>query len=282
LALNTLPDQITRPANLFQFVLDPAEEARQVAQRIAATGLTRGVALLPKSDWGERVGRALDTELKSQGGSLVGQTFYDRKGRDFTDPVTSVLLINESIARAKALSAALGSKLEFEARPRADLQFVFLGAEPAQGRLIRPTIRFHVADQVPIFATSDIYEPDATANSDLEGVNFPDMPWLISPDEGAVQLRAALNRYWPGRARERGRLYALGFDTYRLIPLLLSQGTNAATNEASGVTGRLSIDNNGNVKHQLNWARIVNGRAQAQDSNPIRAQPASASAGSTH
>jgi outer membrane PBP1 activator LpoA protein len=196
-------------------------------------------------------------------------SYYDLKARDFRDPVTAALLTNESSARAKALSATLATKMEFEPRPRTDAQFIFIAAEPAQGRLLRPTIRFHLVEQLPIFATSDIYEPDATANADLDGVNFLDMPWLISPDEQTVQLRAAINRYWPGRARDRARLYALGFDTFRLIPLLLSQSTSTPTNQSYGVTGRLSIDSTGYVHRELQWARIVNGQPQLLESKPI-------------
>jgi uncharacterized protein len=270
LVLNSLPDQTTLP-NLFQFWPDPADEARQVARRIAAQGLTHGIAIVPKNDKGDRVYRAFAEEFQRYNGKVVGSSFYDLKARDFREPVTAALLVNESNARYKSLSSILGTKMEFEARARSDVQFVFIGADAAQGRLLRPTIRFHSIEQVPIFATSDIYEPDATAkaNVDLDGVSFPDMPWLIAPDEQAVQLRAALNRYWPGRARDRARLYALGFDTFRLIPLLLSQATGTPTNQSNGVTGKLSIDSSGHVHRELEWARIVNGQPQLLESNPI-------------
>lgn len=273
LALNELPEQTAPIPNLFRFWLDPTEEARLVAQRIAAEGLTHGIALLPRSDWGERVYRAFSEELTSRGGTVVGREFYDRTKRDFREPVTAALLIDESNARAAALSRALGTRLEFEPRARSDVQFIFLGAEPVQGRLLRPTIRFHLLDPVPIFATSDIYEPDAAANADIDDVAFPDMPWLIAPDSDAVQLRAALNRYWPTRARERGRLYALGYDSFRLVPLLVSQSEGLGGGFANGMTGRLFIDGTGRVRRDLDWARIVNGRPQALGAPTVVAAP---------
>ena len=54
LALNSsaTPDVGPPPAFLLQFALDPAQEARAVARRIAADGLVRGVALFPDSTWG--------------------------------------------------------------------------------------------------------------------------------------------------------------------------------------------------------------------------------------
>ena len=97
---------------------------------------------------------------------------------------------------------------------------MFVGAQPVQGRSLRPALRFHLAEDLPVYATSDIFEPDAQANNDLEGVIFPDMPWVISPDAVSTQLRTALSKHWPVRARGRGRLYAFGFDAYRIVPLL--------------------------------------------------------------
>jgi len=274
LALNELPDQSATVPNLFRFWLDPTEEARMVAQRITSEGLTHGIALVPRSDWGERVFRAFADELSARGGSVVGREFYDRTKRDFREPVTAALLIDESNARAAALARTLGTRLEFEPRPRQDLQFIFLGAEPVQGRLLRPTIRFHLLDPVPLFATSDIYEPDAAANADLDDIAFPDMPWLISPDAQATQLRATLIRHWPARARERGRLYALGFDSFRLIPLLNSQSEGLGGGFANGMTGRLFIDGGGRVRRDLDWARFVNGRPQALGNPTVMAAPA--------
>lgn len=278
LALNELPDQSATDQsnvvpNLFRFWLDPTEEARLVAQRIAAEGLTHGIALLPRSDWGERVYRAFADELTARGGTVVGREFYDRTKRDFREPVTAALLIDESNARATALSRTLGTRLEFEPRARKDVQFIFLGAEPVQGRLLRPTIRFHLLDPVPIFATSDIYEPDAAANADIDDVTFPDMPLLIAPDSQAIQLRAALNRHWPARTRERSRLYALGYDSFRLVPLLVSHAEGTGGGFANGMTGRLFIDNSGRVRRDLDWARIVNGRPEALGNAAVMAAP---------
>src|SRR5690606_30432400 len=162
--------------------------------------------------------RAFDSELKTLGGTIAALRFYDPTARDYSQPIRSVLLIDESRARASALNGRLGTRLEFEPRRRGDVQFVFMGAQPVQGRSLRPALRFHLAEDLPVYATSDIFEPNENANADLEGVIFPDMPWVISPDAVSTQLRNALSEHWPLRARGRGRLYAFGFDAYRLVP----------------------------------------------------------------
>jgi outer membrane PBP1 activator LpoA protein len=259
LALNQATDA-TAPGLLFQFALDPEEEARQAAQRVMADGRTRGLVLLPNNEWGRRLFSAFDSELQTLGGTIAGMRFYDPTERDYSGPIRALLLIDESRSRANALSAALGSRLEFEPRRRGDAQFVFIGAQPVQGRSLRPALRFHLADDLPVYATSDIFEPDSQGNEDLEGVIFSDMPWVISPDAVSTELRTALTQHWPVRARGRGRLYAFGFDAYRLVPLLKA-GRFGREHAVPGMTGLLSVDQQGRVHRELDWARVSNGKA---------------------
>ncbi len=259
LALNLTADEATQPSLMFQFALDPEDEARQVAQRVAADGRMRGLLLLPNNEWGQRVFKAFDTEIKTLGGTIAAMRFYDPAARDYSQPITQLLLIDESRARANALSATIGTRLEFEPRRRGDAQFVFVGAQPVQGRSLRPALRFHLAEDLPVYATSDIFEPETEANSDLEGIIFPDMPWVISPDAVSTQLRTALSKHWPVRARGRGRLYAFGFDAYRLVPLLKA-GKLGNAHAVPGMTGLLSIDSKGRVRRELDWAQVAGGK----------------------
>jgi outer membrane PBP1 activator LpoA protein len=259
LALNQTGDEVSQPSLMFQFALDPEDEARQVAQRVTADGRMRGLLLLPNNEWGRRVFKAFDTELKTLGGAIAGMRFYDPEARDYSTPITQLLLIDESRQRANSLSATIGTHLEFEPRRRGDAQFVFVGAQPVQGRSLRPALRFHLTDDLPVYATSDIFEPDAEANSDLEGVIFPDMPWVISPDAVSTELRTALRKHWPVRARGRGRLYAFGFDSYRLVPLLKA-GKFGNEHSVPGMTGLLSVDSKGRVRRELDWAQVAGGK----------------------
>jgi uncharacterized protein len=260
LALNQVADETaSSPALMFQFALDPEEEARQVAQRLTADGRMRGLVLLPNDDWGQRVFRAFDSELKTLGGTIAGMRFYDTGSRDYSTPITQLLLVDESRARANALNSVLGQRLEFEPRRRGDVQFIFMGAFPSQGRSLRPALRFHLASDLPIYATSHIFEPDSQANTDLNGVLFPHMPLVISPDTVSTELRSTLSKYWPSRARANSRLYAFGFDAYRLVPLLKA-GKFGSANAVPGMTGLLSVDSKGRIRRELDWARVADGK----------------------
>ena len=267
LALNNLPDAATPPALIYQFSLDPEEEARQVAGKVITQGHLNGVALLPNSALGQRLQHAFSSELTTLGGTVLATRYYAPDAQDFSDPVTALLLTDESRARKNALASRLGVALEFEPRPRGDVGFVFITGSPAQGRSLRPALRFQLPGSLPIYSTSEIFEPDEEANSDLEGLMFLDMPWVISPDEVSSKLRAALTNYWPKRSKGRARLYAFGFDAYRLVPILKSERSNARI-DVPGMTGRLSLDGRGRIHRTLEWAQIVDGKVRPLDAPP--------------
>lgn len=265
LALNFLPEESAAPHGFFQFALSPEDEARQAAQRAIADGRSRGVALVPIGDWGTRILNAFSSELKQLGGELVASSAYATEESDHSPVIQQLFRLSESRDRHQRLTALLGTKLEFQPRRRGDVQFIFVAAQPAQARLIRPQLKFHYAGDVPMYSTSDMYEADATANIDLDGVSFPLMPWVLSENTPAANARAVVERAWPARAGRRGNLYAFGYDAWQLIPELVARlqdpGRYRQTNDrVDGVTGRLRIDAQGRIHRDLDWAQIRDGK----------------------
>ncbi|HZF17304.1 MAG TPA: penicillin-binding protein activator [Steroidobacteraceae bacterium] len=259
LALNFLPDDAHAPRGFYQFSLTPEDEARLAARRIVADGRRRGVVLAPAGDWGNRVTGAFTEELERAGGSVIARRAYDPQENDYSPEITGLLKLDESRSRQERLAATLGSKLEFEPRRRGDAEFIFVASQPSQARLIRPQLRFHFAGDLPVYATSDSYEPDAQANLELDGIQFPDMPWMISSDPVSAAVRDSVQSAWPARANRRGRLFAFGFDAYRLIPLL-KDSANARVESIAGMTGRLSLDANGRIRRDLDWVVMRSGQ----------------------
>lgn len=243
LALNFLPDGVVVPERFYQYALSPEDEARQVARRAVADGHTAGLALVPRSDWGRRVLGAFSAELAAAGGQLLDQTDYAPDTADF----------NELIQKLLHTDGKRGST------PRADAQFIFVAAQPLHGRLIRTQLRFNYASALPIYATSDIYDPAGTSNVDLDGLMFLDMPWVLDPYGPAMAARETAEKVWPDRAGPRGRLHAFGYDAFRLIGELRRLRGHAST-PLPGLTGQLEIDGDGRVHRELNWAQIVDGK----------------------
>jgi outer membrane PBP1 activator LpoA protein len=266
LALNFLPPEKAAPVDFYQFALSPEDEARLAARRILDDHHKRGVALVPAGDWGARVLAAFKQELTAGGGDLIATAQIDASRTDYSASITDVLRISESNARYKRLESVLGTKLQFEPRRRADIEFIFAPAQANTERLLRPQLRFHYAGDIPTYATSDAFEPDTRTNEDLDGLMFPDMPWILGGDF-ADAVRAATRDAWPSGGPYRGRLFAFGFDAFRLAQALPHHGV-ANSVSVDGLTGRLSLDTEHRVRREIGWAQVHNGE--------LRLLPASA------
>jgi outer membrane PBP1 activator LpoA protein len=215
LALNFLSADRSVPNGFYQFALSPEDEARQAARRILADGARRGIALVPEGDWGTRVLTAFKEEFEAGGGALVDTALFDATQTDYSQPITQVLRLTDSRARHKRLESVLGTKLQFEPRRRGDIGFIFAASQANIARLLRPQLKFHFAGGVPTYATSDAFEPDPNANQDMDGLIFPDMPWMLGSNL-AEAVRASTREAWPSGGPRRNRLFAFGFDAYKL------------------------------------------------------------------
>ena len=204
LALNFLPAEHPLPAELYQFALSPEDEARLAARRILEDHHRRGVAFVPSGEWGTRVLAAFKQELLAGGGDLIAVGQIDLTRTDFSPTITEVLRISDSNARHKRLESILGTKLNFEPRRRGDIELIFSPAQAAIERQLRPQLRFHYAGDIPAYATSDAFEPDMKANEDLDGLMFPDMPWILGGDQPDA-VRAAAHEASPSGGPNRGR-----------------------------------------------------------------------------
>lgn len=259
LALNFLPDGQQAPPLFFQFALSPVEEARLVARRILSDGHRMGIAIVPSlpTGWGSRVLAAFTEQLQSGGGTVLASTMIDSSETDYSDELKQVLGIDQSGARLDRLESLLGTHLEFVPRRREDIQFIFSPATAATERLLQPQLRFYYAGGIPTYATSDAFEPDPRGNQDLDGLMFPDMPWMLgSPLAEAV--RSAASQAWPAGGPARGRLFAFGFDAYRLAAALRANRAPSSLS-LSGLTGELTLDPDGRIHRQLTWAQLRGG-----------------------
>lgn len=271
LALNFLADNVPAPPGLLQFALAPEDEAAATAERGIAEGRLRAIALAPSDDWGRRVLNSFAATYQGLGGVLVDYHLYQPAGRDFSYGIQDVMLIGESRDRMTRLQANLGIDLGFEPRRRADVDLIFMAAPAETGKLLRPQLRFYYAGMIPTYATSAIYTEGARGNSDLNGIMFPDMPWIIAPDAQAAAARQSLARYWPAESSRRARLFAMGYDSFQIAARMTGPG---GLPEIDGVTGRLYLASDGRIHRKLMWARIVRGQ-------PVALEPAEPSVGAT-
>ena len=257
LALNAYVGAGTTPAFMYEFTLDPEQEARAAARRIAADGHARGVALFPSGPWGERVRAAFTSELQATGVTLLAAEYYQAGTRDFSGPLRAAL--GRYAGAADRSDEHPAPRRDAAAEARDGPQFGFIAANAASARAIVPQLRFQMTYALPVYATSDAWDPSMRAAPDMDGLEYPEFPWVLNGGEGAQLLWDVLHQEWAGDARGRMRLYAFGYDAAAVADSVASGRTGSPID---GLTGRLVVGGDGRVRRDLDWAEIANGRPQ--------------------
>lgn len=259
LALNYI-DQDNLPENFFQFGLAPEDEARQIAMQGAREGASQAGILYPQGEWGERVAQAFAEEWQSLGGTITVTRTY-QEGPTLGDTVKELLLVAQSQSRGEAVSRFTSLDMDIQPRRRQDMGFLFLLANPNQGRQVKPALNFHYAKDLPVYSTALIHsgESNPRRDQDLNGVRFVDMPWMLSNEDS--ELRRMTEEQWPEGHGRYERLFAMGIDAYRLQSRLYLLST-LPSSELPGVTGRLSMKQQ-RIVRELDWGVFINGEARA-------------------
>jgi outer membrane PBP1 activator LpoA protein len=253
LALNYLPSGVQPGAGLYQFGLAIEDDARAVARRVYDDGLNRVAVVESDLDWSNRALDSFKSQFVDLGGTVVTVGTI-RDARAVTEVVGGALLVAASNERMEALSKTLGTKPEFTARRRSDVDALIALTDPAQSRALNPAMAFHFASDVPIYATSQSAGATTTDLGDLNGIRLTALPWQIYPSPIREETDAAF-----GAARSPlTSLYALGVDAFRLSDRADLLQPNAA-GRLLGETGQLQIHAPGVVVRDPAWAIVQRG-----------------------
>jgi outer membrane PBP1 activator LpoA protein len=234
LALNVPEGVAANPLNLYTLSLQVEAEARQVAQLALKEGRRKALTIADQSTLSKRMRDAFVDEFQRGGGWQIADYAYA------TD------------------SGSLERMRQAAASGVADM--VFLGIDAAHARGVRPQLA-----SLPAYGTSQLNPGSAALSGfvDLADVRFVDMPWMLQADHPAVMV------YTRGAVRESDdleRLRALGIDAFRVAQELLAGKRDL---DVDGVTGRLSLAPDGQVKRALPVARIAGGQLTVTgDSKP--------------
>ncbi|MDJ0760259.1 MAG: penicillin-binding protein activator [Woeseiaceae bacterium] len=273
LTLNYLPNDTLAPPGLFQFGLSPEDEAIAAAERAILDGHQRAVALVPNSSWGRRVLQAFVQHFEFLGGTALDYRMYTPGNPDYSRTIEDLMALSGSVRRYNRLRANIGGPLQFDPRRRQDTDFIFLGADAPAGRLLKSQLKFHYSGDLPVYATSSINAMDGRSDTDLNGIRFADVPWLINPQGFIDYLPAVFQEYWPEQ-RRLGRLHAMGYDAYQLVAPLFANRSGTMP-DLYGATGKLRLRPDGSVRRGLSWAEFIEGEPvplpdmEAPDAEPI-------------
>jgi len=251
-------DQSENPELLFQFGLAVEDEAELASHYARQQGYQRALVLAPKGSWGERVFNRFSRSWQAQGGELIEAQFFSGKA-DYNKVIARLMSVNDSERRVRNLRRQLGVRLEFQARRRQDVDFIFVAALPHQARQIKPTLAFNFAKNIPMIATSQIYsgKKSRKKDRDLENVVFCDIPWVLNNNP----MRKKIQSLWPNTRSSLDRLYALGLDAFQLYPRL-GQIKVLTQSNVQGQTGQLTMDQHGQIVRNLPFAQFKKGLAK--------------------
>ncbi|MBT8113230.1 MAG: penicillin-binding protein activator, partial [Gammaproteobacteria bacterium] len=142
-------------------------------------------------------------------------------------------------------------------------------ASPQQARLIRPQLSYHFASDLPVYATSHVFSgnENISADQDINGITYCDVPWLLSTDPSMELLRDSLDLQSFSSSSRLPRFAALGIDAYQVIPHLQRLAANDF-DRYQGTTGKLSIDAQNRIYRQLIWAKFEKGRPETLGVTP--------------
>lgn len=276
LALNAVENTGGAPANLYQFGLLPEDEAQQAAERAWFEGRRQALLLIPQGEWGERMRQAFSARFEELGGIVADSQSYAPGDTDFREPVQRLLQFKETPKELLAQNSRLPPEKKLpKATRREDADMIFLAAQPAAARQLRPLLQFYYADDLPVYSTSHLYgaRSDPDLDQDLDGVIFGDMPWVLLEATGQQALRAALLDQAPAAFAQYTRLYAMGVDAYHLLTDL-ERLRQSSDERFAGETGILSMDGTGRLHRRLVWARFAGGEAQLLETAPGVLSPA--------
>jgi outer membrane PBP1 activator LpoA protein len=225
LALNVPEGVASNPLNMYTLSLQVEAEARQIAQLAIREGRRKALTVTDPSALGRRMRDAFVDEFQRGGGYQIV---------DYPYATDSASL--DKIRQASGLGVT---------------DMVFLALDADRARAIRPQV-----SALPAYGTSQL-NPGAAGVSalvDLADVRFVDMPWMLQPDHPAVMVYA---RNGPREADDLERLRALGIDAFRVAHDLY---TGKRDLDIDGVTGRLSLAPDGQIRRVLPVAVILGGQ----------------------
>lgn len=231
-------------SNLYEFALLPEDEARLVARKMAEDDRVRVATITPSSVWGKRLERAFLEEAEARNLDVVTSASFESSNRHYSDVIKKAFKVTRQ-----------GAGIEVDA--------IFLAATPKQARLLKPLLRFHYLQSVPVYATSHVFSgaADASQDRDINGILFTEIPWLLRDGDAAAADGDSRQPYpdeLDALSRHHPRLFAFGYDALNLA-LYLDNLQSSPGSQYRGLSGNLYIDGKNRVHRTLGWAKFRHG-----------------------
>lgn len=238
-------------SHVYQFAAAIEDEALTLAETLESLGHARLMVVSNGEPWAERAKEALYAQWQ---GPIVEANFQQTK--DLTRAVGDAMGVSDSQQRREQLKGLLGEELEFLPRERKDIEAIVTFTDALQSKALVPALKFHFADDLPVFATSQ------TARSkdlgELANFRITELPLLTKPNATARSMTATFDL----KDNPLIEFFALGLDAYRLATWTHWLNENqAALGDAQTLTlvlasGTLALGRQSSIKRRLDMATI--------------------------
>jgi outer membrane PBP1 activator LpoA protein len=249
LALNY--SESSKGENFYEFGLSLRDDVRQIAEQLAKDGRARVITITNDDALGQTLFSNFSQLFNDNGGTIIDQIHVD-SDTDLKPAIASALQVKTT--------RDPNSKKPLITR-REDVDAIFLNVTPEQGRTIVPLLQYYYAGNVPVYATSLIYNgiQSVRQDYDLNKVVLTEMPWFVVPSDTYDSVQKIFAQSFPTNYKNYAKLYAVGIDAYRLA-FQLGRLANTPNTFYSGVTGKLYMGANHQIYRQLAWGKFVKGK----------------------
>lgn len=238
LALNRLEAPSNR--HVLNFSLSPEREGELIAERLLGKGLLQTAVFSQGSDSNSRMLTAFEKRYQAGGGSVLLKAPAPVFGKD-ADGATINPVLPEAAAQAKAILLLMTGD----------------AAKPT-----RAALALNGAGGIPVFAGTDITDSnDAKTNTQLDGIEFLQMPWLVNRGN-SMNISASQLLKLPSARGPGAKLNAFGADAW-LIATRLPVWLASPNSEIGGATGNLHLEPDGRIERTLPWSVFRAGVPQA-------------------
>jgi outer membrane PBP1 activator LpoA protein len=272
LALNYLSDdpalpQATSTANIKQLGLAIEDEANTVIDRLLVQDAQRLLVLHSDADWSRRAANQIAENWPHE---VTSKSFKDLK--TVTESIGEAMLVAQSRERHQAIVDDLREEVEFLPRARQDLDAVVLFVSNIEANAVVPALRYHFADDLPVYATSQVLRNVRTSAGldTLAGFQICDMPFNLITSDFTRSLKSAFSL----RADNLTPLFVLGVDAYSVSNQMTL--LSAAQPRLLANTGDLTLNPAGQFRRALVWGYVSDGEFRAI---PVVVDTAASSAG---
>ncbi|OOE76367.1 hypothetical protein BZG23_02665 [Salinivibrio sp. ML290] len=255
LALNEPTDENYQQGVCY-FTLSPEQEAAQAADRLNQQGYQFPLVLYPDSAFGQRMRDAFSARWQSLTDTDVERAPLGDRDK-MQARIRDIFGLDASQRRIAQMKQLTDLPLQSQARSRRDIDAVYMVAGAAELTLLKPFIEVAINPDVQppkLYASSrSNNRADGMGQlAELQGIEFSDIPLLISPQSAAYQR---YQQRHPSPSNNTTRLHALGMDAYGLLKGLPQMQAQPGY-QFSGQTGQLSLAEHCVIHRQLDWARF--------------------------